>query len=272
MTPIDQDIIDTFRTQGVVKLSGVFEEWVELLRAGVAENVRAPSASGHVYQGKKGGGQFLSDYCNWQRIPQYRDFIFNSTVAAVGAELMSSETVRLFHEHVLVKEAGADVPTPWHQDMPYYCVDGPKTVSLWISLDEVARENTVEFVAGSHLWGKYYRPQRFNGHALNENDGLETIPDINGNRRDYNVVGWAVAPGDAIAFDYRTIHGAPGNSSATNSRRAFSLRLVGDGTRFVRREGIKTSPPFPDVALASGALLDGAHFPILYGPTLHRRA
>jgi hypothetical protein len=49
------------------------------------------------------------------------------------------------------------------------------------------------------------------------------------------------------------------------------LRLVGDGTRFVRREGIKTSPPFPDVALANGAPLDGAQFPMLYGPILHGR-
>jgi len=264
MTRVDLDSIDTFRTRGVVVLRGVFAEWVETLRAGVAENVRMPSASGHFYQGEKGGGRFLSDYCNWQRIPQYRDFIFNSTAAAVGAELMGSDTARLFHEHILVKEAGADVPTPWHQDMPYYCVDGPRTVSLWISLDEVARENGLELVAGSHLWGKYYRPQRFNGNSLNENDGLETIPNINGNRGDYDIVGWSVSPGDAIAFDYRTLHGAPGNTSATTPRRAFSLRLVGDGTSFVRREGIKTSPPFPDVSLESGAPLDGPQFPVLY--------
>ena len=177
---------------------------------------------------------------------------------------MGSNTVRLFHEHVLVKESSTDVPTPWHQDMPYYCVDGSKTVSLWIPLDEVARENVLEFVAGSHLWGRYYRPQRFSGQALNENDGLETIPDINGNRNDYRIVGWPVSPGDAIAFDYRTLHGAPANTSATTARRAFSLRLVGDDARFVRREGIKTSPPFPDVSLESGALLHGPQFPILY--------
>ena len=51
-----------------------------------------------------------------------------------------SKTVRLFHEHVLVKEPGADVPTPWHHDQPYYCVDGRQNVSLWAPLDPVGRE------------------------------------------------------------------------------------------------------------------------------------
>ena len=49
---------------------------------------------------------------------------------------MDSQQVQLFHEHVLVKEAATSVPTPWHQDAPYYCVDSNKTVSMWIPLDD----------------------------------------------------------------------------------------------------------------------------------------
>jgi ectoine hydroxylase-related dioxygenase (phytanoyl-CoA dioxygenase family) len=89
--------------------------------------------------------------------------IFNSPPTKVGAELMDSKLVQLFHEHVLVKEAAAGVPTPWHHDMPYYCVEGPKTLSLWIPLDDIPRETTLEFVVGSHQWAKSFRPQRFNG-------------------------------------------------------------------------------------------------------------
>ena len=95
---------------------------------------------------------------------------------------MGTKTARLFHEHVLVKEASAGVATPWHQDQPYYCVDGNDTVSLWIPLDPVPRDRTLEFVGGSHKWGKYFRPERFDKTPLNENDGLEEVPDINGNR------------------------------------------------------------------------------------------
>ena len=107
------------------------------------------------------------------------------------------------------------------------------------------------------------RPQRFNGDALNENDGLEEIPDINANRDEYDIIAWEVGPGDAIAFDYRTIHGAPANTSQTAQRRAFSLRLLGDDIRFARREGIVTSPPFNQVTLQDGDQVVGDEFPML---------
>lgn len=261
----DPQAIAEFRKTGATVLRGVFSDWVETLRAGIQANMDDPDPNARIYKGENGGGRFFVDYCNWDRIPQYRDFIFKSPAAEIGAALMDSDKVQLFHEHVLVKEAATGVPTPWHQDAPYYCVDGPKTLSLWIPLDEVPRETTLEFIAGSHEWGKFYRPQRFDGSALNENDGLEEIPDINGNRGDYDILGWAVSPGDAIAFDYRVIHGAPANTSQSRQRRAFSLRLVGDDVRFVRREGIVTSPPFNGVTLQHGDKLSGDEFPMLKG-------
>lgn len=257
--------IRDYREQGAAVLRGVFSDWVETLRHGVAKNMEDPDPNARIYTGKDGGGRFFVDYCNWNRFADYRDFIFNSPAAEIAAQLMGSRTVRLFHEHVLVKEAATGVPTPWHQDAPYYCVEGPKTISIWIPLDDVPRETSLEFLAGSHEWGKFYRPQRFNGEALNANDGLEEIPDINAARGDYDILGWALSPGDAVAFDYRTIHGAPANTSRTAMRRAFSLRLLGDGIRFRRRAGIVTSPPFPGVTLDDGDPVVGDDFPMLIG-------
>ena len=262
---VTPETIEAFRSNGACVLRGYFKDWVETLRAGIARNMAEPSADVKIYQGQNGSGRFFGDYCNWDRIPEYKDFIVHSKAAAIGRELMGSKTVRLFHEHVLVKEAGADVATPWHQDQPYYCVDGSETVSLWIPLDRVPRERTLEFVGGSHNWGKYFRPERFNKMALNENDGLEPVPDINGNRDKYDVLGWALEPGDAVAFNYRTLHGAPANNSKVDQRRAFSLRLIGDDVRFARREGINTSPPFLGVRLAHGAVMDAPEFPLLAG-------
>ena len=261
---LDEDTVQQFQNEGVTVLRGFFSEWVEVLRDGIAANIAEPNPEARIYRGDDGGGRFFVDYCSWQRISQYRDFIFNSAAAEIAAELMDSEKVQLFHEHILVKEAQSAVATPWHHDAPYYCVDGPKTVSLWIPLDEVPRERTLEFVARSHLWGKNYRPQRFNGQPLNENDGLEEIPDIDANRDAFDIVGWDLAPGDAVAFDYRTIHGAPANNSASAQRRAFSLRLVGDDVRFVSRQDIVTSPPFTQVKLKHGDALAGDEFPALY--------
>jgi len=256
------DTVQEFRQSGATVLKGVFTDWIDTLREGVDYNMAHPAPNARDYKTDE-GGRFLSDYCNWDRIAAYRDFIFNSPAARIGAELMGSASVRLFHEHVIVKTAKTGMPTPWHQDLPYYCIEATQTVSIWIPLDMVPRDRTLEFVAGSHKWGKYYRPQRFDGTALNENDGLEELPDIDGHRDDYDILGWALEPGDAVAFDYRTVHGAPANNSPSAQRRAFSLRLVGDDATFVRRDGITTSPPFENVALKHGGPLDAPEFPVL---------
>lgn len=260
---VTPDTIESFNTDGACVIRGAFKEWVEILRTGIARNMAEPSADVKIYTGENGGGRFFGDYCNWDRIPEYRNFIFNSDAASIGKQLMGSRSVRLFHEHVLIKEASADVATPWHQDQPYYCVDGNQTVSLWLPLDVVPRETTLEFVSGSQAWGKYFRPERFNKTPLNENDGLEPVPDINGNRADYTILGWALEPGDAVAFNFKTLHGAPANTSASSQRRAFSLRLLGDDIRFARRDGVVTSPPFRGVTLQHGDIMNAPEFPML---------
>jgi hypothetical protein len=37
--------------------------------------------------------QILGDYCNWERIPAYREFFYDSPVKQAAAELMASPKV-----------------------------------------------------------------------------------------------------------------------------------------------------------------------------------
>src|SRR6185437_9232040 len=73
---------------------------------------------------------------------------------------------------------------------------------------------------------------------------------------------WEMEPGDAVAFNYMTLHGARGNQAATR-RRAFSLRLVGDDARYVQRPG-RTSPPFPGHGMSAGEKLREDWFPTIF--------
>ena len=259
---LDPALIAAFRRDGVVLLRGLLADWVEPLRRGVAANMAAPGPDARIYPNRDGGARFFGDYCNWPRIAEYRDFVFGSPAARIAGQLMGAKAVRLFHEHVLVKEPGAETPTPWHHDQPYYCVDGQMTCSLWLALDPVPRATSVEYVAGSHRWGKWFRPDRFNGTALNSGDGLEPVPDIEADRAAYDIRGYELAPGDAIAFSFLTLHGAPPNRSARVARRAFSTRWFGEDARFARRPGV-TSPPFREVELAPGAPLEHPAFPLV---------
>jgi ectoine hydroxylase-related dioxygenase (phytanoyl-CoA dioxygenase family) len=256
------EMISGFRSDGVVLIPGLLADRVEELRAAVAENMAAPSPFERSYKPADGTAMFFQDYCSWQRIAGFRRAIFDSPMAEAAAGLMGSRTARIFHEHVLVKEPGSSMKTPWHQDQPYYLVDGRQSVSFWVPLDPVPREIAIEYVAGSHRWGKDFRPDRFDGSKLFADDTAEKVPDVEAERGRLDVRGWAMEPGDAVAFDFRTLHGAPANTT-TNRRRAISFRWVGDDARFARRLG-RTSPPFPHLTFVDGAPFEGPDFPIVW--------
>ena len=96
---------------------------------------------------------------------------------------MGSREVRLFHDHLLVKEPGTLDRSPWHQDQPYYPIDGAQTISFWIPLDPVARPSTLEFVTGTHT-GPWFMPRSFvKKTAMVFDEGaLEEVPDVDADR------------------------------------------------------------------------------------------
>ncbi|MEI2418251.1 phytanoyl-CoA dioxygenase family protein [Orrella sp. JC864] len=243
-----QQLHQDFVRDGAVVLRGLFNDWIEPLREALAYNEAHPGPNFRDYTSQPGQARFFGDYCNWQNVPGYRDFILKGPAAAIAKAIMGSQRARIFHEHVLVKEPGNDKVTPWHHDEPYYCVTARQTVSLWLPLDPVARDSGVEFIAGSHRWGKLFRPRKFTAGSYEQrSDGLEEMPDIDAHREQYRILGWDLAPGDAVAFDFLTVHGAPGNRSRTHSRRVISTRWLGDEAVYVDRGG-ETSPPYPELA------------------------
>ncbi|MCY4480745.1 MAG: phytanoyl-CoA dioxygenase family protein [Rhodospirillales bacterium] len=265
-TGIDSAAAERFQRDGVVHLAGAFADWLDPLRAGVERNMRTPGPYTREYEPEGSKGYFFGDYCNWDRVPEYREFVLHSHAAALAAQLMGSSTARFFHEHVLVKEPKTESRTPWHHDLPYYCIDGTQCVSFWTALDPVPRAMCLELVVGSHRWGKSFMPKKFVGvDYRREGEALDSMPDIDGHRDEYEIASFDVAPGDAIAFHFLTVHGAPGNASASARRRAFVHRWVGDDVRFKVRPG-EVSPPFPEVhrRLSDGDPLDDPEFPLVW--------
>ncbi|MCA0907622.1 phytanoyl-CoA dioxygenase family protein [Ruegeria marisrubri] len=257
---VSQQMIDTYQADGVVLVKGLFADHVDQLRDGVAANMADPGP--YASENKKAGetGRFFDDYCNWTRIPQFREVIETSPAAEVAADLMQSRSVQMFHDHVLVKEPGTSMATPWHQDGPYYFVEGQQTISFWSPLDPV-RQATLRCVAGSHRWEKEVLPTRWVSEDGFFPDEGQYIPVPDPDAEGMKVIEFEMEPGDAVAFNYRTLHGARGNQSDSR-RRAFSLRLVGDDARYVERPG-RTSPPFPGHDMTPGQRLREDWFPIL---------
>jgi len=255
--------IEDFQVDGVVVLRDVFAPWVEGIREAIEQNKRSPSWRERTYRPEDGSeSEFFQDYCVWSKFAGYRAVVESSPMAQIAAHLMRSHTARIFHDHILVKEPGNAIVTPWHHDQPYYLVEGLQSVSFWVPVDPVSRERSIEYVAGSHRWGKDFTPKRFDGTDLYANDQNEGMPDIDADREAFDIRGWAVEPGDAIAFNFRTLHGAPANHSSVR-RRVVSIRWVGDDARFINRPG-QTSPNFPGLDYEDGMPFEGEEFPVLY--------
>lgn len=249
-----------YAEDGAVLLRGLFTDWVEPLREAVEGNLRNPGPLGTRYGRSEHQGLFHGDRYMWTFDPAFRRFALEGPGARIAGELMESSAIRLFYDHLLVKEPGAESPTPWHQDLPYWCVDGDQICSLWMVLDDVDDDSgQLRFVRGSHLWNRRFRAPDFKFNA-DFSDELEALPDFDADPETYPVLSWdAMRPGDCIAFHSMAVHGALGNASSDRRRRALSTRWLGDGITY--REHANVTRPIRDPGLRHGEPVNGDLFP-----------
>lgn len=260
------ELVDTYRRDGVVVVRGAFTaEHLGLAEQGI-EQVLAEPGPLALRASPVDDAAFVEDFCRWPDVPALRRLALEGPGGALTADLTGASQVRLYHDHVLVKEPGTRQRTPWHQDQPYYDVDGRQSASIWLPVDPVPEEASLQVVAGSHL-GPWYLPRTFlDGQARWFPEGsLEDLPDVDAEPGRFPVRQWALEPGDAVIFHFLALHAAPG-VPGPGRRRVVSLRYVGDDVRHASRPW-RTSPPLDHVDLADGAPLDHPSFPVVVGVT-----
>ena len=263
----DADVIN-FSNDGAILIKNLLSNFeVMVLKKGIDANISNPSSSSIIASGENDPGWFFEDFCNWQKNLAYKHIIFNSAISEVAAKLMRSKQVRLYHDHLLVKKPGTKQRTPWHQDQPYYNIEGRQNVSFWIPVDHVPLESSIELVAGSHK-GSWYLPRTFLKKEANwfPEGTLKESPDISNNPEKFKILSWELRPGDAVAFHMLSLHSGAGSKSL---RRVFSVRFIGDDIRHAPRSW-KTSPEFPGLTkrLSAGAVMEHEYFPITWPKNL----
>lgn len=211
-----------------------------------------------------GKGSFLLDTGIAARIRDFRKFTLRGPGPEIAAALLGGEQINFFGDQIFVKEPGTPTRTAFHQDATYFEIDGNQCCVLWIPTDPVTMENgAMQYIRGSHKDGKLYQPNVFISQAPLPGAQGEVLPDIEGHMADYDIVHFDVEPGDVIVHHYRTLHGAGGNHSRYQVRRAASLRYCGDDIRF------QTRPWAPrqlhhTTRLNDGDPLGGPDFPVVW--------
>ncbi len=112
----------------------------------------------------------------------------------------------------------------------------------------VAKRSALEFVNGSH--GRDVRHAQTNFGALTGDerdqvvydqleDELEPFPDIEGNRKQYEILSWDMEPDDVAIFNARVIHGGSDLLHPDRDLKVFNTQWLDDDIRVMfRLEGM----------------------------------
>ncbi len=255
--------VAAFHRDGIVCLRQMFDgDWVEYLRAAIEKDIASPGKLKRDIN-RGGGGEFFSDTFVWQNIDDFEAFVFDSPSGEIAGKLFGAKKVNLLFDQILVKEPGTTTGTLWHHDATYWPIVGHQVCTLWLALDKVTLANgAVEYVKGSHLWNHRYRPESFTGDTAAYQQDLPEVPDIDTMRNELDIVHFDLEPGDCTVHHGLTLHGAPGNSSSNQRRRAYVTRWCGDDIAYDPRPNIQKMLYDPDIP--AGGTLDCELFPVVW--------
>jgi len=275
-----------FQRDGAIVLKQVIPTaWIDFLRSASIVAVNKPGPYAEQYVDQSGGNvsnSSASNNCSFfftdlelaQRLKEFRNFSLTGPCGSIAGQLMGSREVCFLYDqyfeqrfqfrhnsHTSVDNPVTDsrnsptdscspASTPFHQDQPYWSVKGDDVVTVWLPLDPIPTELSVQFVSGSHKWGREYIPRHFatgveyegvNDDSKSQFSSLPSVEDIKGHK----ILSWSTEPGDVIVFYGKTIHGQDaemlnnlqlGGEDERTFRR-LALRFTGDDARYTVRNG-----------------------------------
>lgn len=252
-----------YQVDGVAVLRGVLDEVpLDILRWAIDTAQAKPSPMSRNLA--ENGATFWNDFSTWRRNP-YISWLAKSLAPACAAAT-GNQSLRLFHDHVIVK-SGDSPETPWHMDAPYYCVTGPNNFTIWMSPDDVDVEESLWFIPESHRSDKTYVPVNFKDGSVMDGGGDMTVLDeaeIDRLVAEHGAVGYGVTRGDAIIFDNRMVHMAR-RSQSPIPRSSLSIRYLGEGATLTHK-AVNPTPPYPKMGMRfnEGDEPQDAWMPVVY--------
>ena len=318
---INNEDIARFNDDGVICLRNAIDaKWLNHLKRAAKDLESNPSTRSQTLCGTNSpitntNLTYFTDLEISQHKPQFDRFARCSPVATIAGTLMKSQNVCfLYDQYFRQQQEGSSISTtltttatakdpsttstttatvpvtPWHQDQPYWSVEGSQVVSIWVPLDPTPPGFDVQFIQGSHRWQEHC-PTKFASGAAYKGTGQPNLPNIDQGIQEgtYQVLRFPdCMPGDVIAFSAMTVHGQSTNSSnstkSTNSTKSSSdpsswwlehpqfrrlaTRFTGDNARYKVRQGeaanVIPSSLYPALGLKDGDEMECERFPLVW--------
>lgn len=269
--------LETYWDQGVVKLPGLIDaDMAVAMRGALEEQLDDPSEWLLT-------GTHQSDRCFGLDDAMLRSYLLDPVQGENAARAMQSTRAQFYFDHVFAFEPNSPLDEHyWHQDQPYWPVEGQHIVSFWLSLVPCTpASSALKFVPGSHRASHFFRPQGFDGepldqdlgafasHAVDASDqfGDDPPPAFHEDPEAHGVLAFSYEPGDAVMFHSKILHSSGGNNSPDLRRIAYSTRYIGDDARLTLRKGVFQDPallPKPDEEFAVGAPMTSRAWPEVF--------
>ena len=257
--------VAAYGRDGVICLRGAMgEDWLSVIEDAI-DLFQAEEAEGDdhnvVVRGEGDDGAFQYSSMMWKHNPLFRKVIFESHAPDLFGGVLETRRLNLFYDFLLIKHPGCrGASTPWHQDLSYYALHGSKIVNCWIALDDIPVDTALRFVRGSHRSGEVFRSVHFDPGRSYDGPMEERRPppDFDG---EADIVTCAMDRGDALVWNARTFHSAPGNH-LDRRRAALSLNFAGDDVTYFDMPG-ESDPPDRGEGLVEGGPITCETFPLL---------
>ena len=69
--------VDAYKDDGAIIIRDVFKPWINILREGFEKVLKNPGPHARENTSINENGRFFEDYCNWDRIPEFKKFVKN---------------------------------------------------------------------------------------------------------------------------------------------------------------------------------------------------
>ena len=196
--------------------------------------------------------QVVSQWTNiWEHNETFRAQLFHKRAAAIAAELIGCDRVRVFHDHLIAKPPRGGSTIPWHRDLPNWPVAEPRGLSCWLALDDVTLDSgAMRFMPGGHRL-----PMTRSIDFLNE--AKDWGP------REAEAVPVPVRAGSAVFHHCLSWHTSPPNT--TNAWRRAYITIFIDATCTYDPDRAGWHPVAARVTVPAGAVFNDDAFPILGG-------
>jgi phytanoyl-CoA hydroxylase len=194
----------------------------------------------------------------WEADDLFREHLYNPAICAMAAQLIGTDTLRVWHDQIQYKPPKVGGSTDWHQDHPYWPILQPADlVSAWVALEDATEENgCMRMVPRSHLWGPH------KGGTIGTNPDFSPAPDLSliPPGETVQIVPCEVKKGEVMFHHCLTWHGSPPNRSE-RGRPAIAVHYMPGYTRYVPsgRHLVEHR-----VEVQPGEILKGQYFPTVW--------